>query len=89
MVKWHEGALLLDNVINQESEGIIAGLHAVIDYIVSNTEKEAFQGDNAFHQAQKYFNKFMRYAEKWQVFEFVSAMLGLLALLTLMIICIF
>ena len=31
----------------------------------------------------------MQYAERWHIFEFVSAMLGLLAMLTLVIICIF
>ena len=41
-VKWHEGALLPTNVINQESEGVITDLQAVMDYIVSDTEKEAF-----------------------------------------------
>ena len=47
-VKWHEGTLLPKNVINQESEGVIVDLQAVMDYIVSDTEKEAFQDENAF-----------------------------------------
>ena len=64
-------------------------LEAVMDYIVSNTEKEAFQDKNAFQKAQNNFNKFMQYAERWRIFEFVSAMLGLLEMLTLVIICIF
>ena len=64
-------------------------LDAVMDYIVSNTEKEAFQDENAFQKVQNDFNKFMQYSEKWQIFEFVSAMLGLLAMLTLVIMCIF
>ena len=52
---------------------MIAELEAVIDYIVSNTEKEAFQDKNAFQKAQKDFNKFMQYTERWHIFEFVSA----------------
>ena len=31
----------------------------------------------------------MQYAKRWHIFEFLSAMLGLLAMLTLVIICIF
>ena len=42
-VKWHEGTLLLDNVINKKDQGVITELEAVMDYIVSDTEKEAFQ----------------------------------------------
>ena len=68
---------------------MITELEAVMDYVVSNTEREAFQDKNVFQKAQKDFNKFMQYAERWHIFEFVSAMLGLLAMLTLVIICIF
>ena len=68
---------------------MIAELEAVMDYIVSNTEKEVFQDENAFQKAQNDFNKFVQYAERWHIFEFVSAMLGLLAMLTLVITCIF
>ena len=88
-VKWHEGTPLPDNVINKKEKGVIVELEAVMDYIVSNTEKEAFQDENAFQKAQNDFNKFIQYSERWRIFEFVSAMLGLLAMLTLVIICIF
>ena len=88
-VKWHEDALLPTNVINQESEGVIADLQAVMDYIVSDTEKEAFQDENTFRKSQQEFSKFIQYAEAWQVLEFVSAMLGLIAMLILVTICIF
>ena len=87
--KWHEGTLLPKNVLNQESEGVIADLQVVMDYIVSDTEKEAFQDENAFRKSQQEFSKFIQYAEVWQVLEFVSAMLGLLAMLILITICIF
>ena len=89
LVKWHEGTPLLKNVINQESEGVIADLQVVMDYIVSDTEKEAFQDENTFRKSQKDFSKFIQYAEVWHVLEFVSAMLGLLAMLILITICIF
>ena len=89
LVKWHEGTLLLQNVINQESEGVIANLQVVMDYIVSDMEKEAFQDENAFPKSQQEFLKFIQYAEVWRVLEFVSAMLGLIAMLILVTICIF
>ena len=41
-VKWYEGTLLTDNVINKKDKGVITELEAVMDYIVSSTEKEAF-----------------------------------------------
>ena len=88
-VKWHEGTPLPPNVINKESEGVITDLQAVMDYIVSDTEKEAFQDENAFQKSQQEFSKFIQYAEVWQVLEFMSAMLGLIAMLILVTICIF
>ena len=89
LVKWHEGTLLPDNVINKKDKGVIAELEAVMDYIVSDTEKEAFQDENAFQKAQNNFNTFMQYTERWRIFEFISAVLGMLAMLILTIICIF
>ena len=59
LVKWHEGTLLPDNIINQKAKGVISELDVVLDYIVSNTEKEAFQDKNVFQKAQNNFNKFM------------------------------
>ena len=89
LVKWHEGTPLPDNVINKKDQGVIAELAAVMDYIVSDTEKEAFQDENAFQKAQNGFNTFMQYAERWCIFEFISAMLGMLAMLILIIILYF
>ena len=88
-VKWHEGTPLPTNVINQELEGMIMDLQAVMDYIVSDMQKEVFQDENAFRKSQKEFSKFIQYAEAWQVLEFVSAILGLVAMLILVTICIF
>ena len=68
---------------------MIMKLAAVMDYIVSDTEKEAFQDENTFQKAQNDFNTFMQYTERWHIFEFISAMLGMLAMLILIIICIF
>ena len=52
--------MLPDNVINKESEGVIAELQAVMDYIVTDIETEAFQDENAFWKAQNNFNMFMK-----------------------------
>ena len=60
-----------------------------MDYIVSDTEKEVFQDENTFRKFQQQFSKIIQYAEAWQVLEFVSAMLGLIAMLILVTICIF
>ena len=38
-IKWHEGTPLPDNVINKKDQGVITELEAVMDYIVSDTEK--------------------------------------------------
>ena len=88
-VKWHEGTPLQDNVINKKDQGVIVELAAIMDYIESDTEKEAVQDKNAFQKAQNDFNTFMQYTERWRIFEFISAMLGMLAMLILVIICIF
>ena len=71
-VKWHEGTPLPDNVINKKDQGVIAELAAVMDYIVSDTEKEAFQDENAFQKAQNDFNTLMQYTERWRILEFIS-----------------
>ena len=89
LVKWHEGTPLPDYVINKKDKGVIAELEAVMNYIVSDTEKEAFQDENAFQKGQNNFNTFMQYADRWHIFEFISAMLGMLAMLILIIIYIF
>ena len=81
--------MLLDNVINKKDQGVITELATVMDYIVSDMEKQAFQDKNTFQKAQNDFNTFMQYAERWRILEFISAMLGMLAMLILIIICIF
>ena len=60
-----------------------------MDFIVDSIDKEAFQDENEFRKAQSDFQNFFTYAEKWRIFEFVSAILGLVALVMLVIICIF
>ena len=70
-------------------EGVIVELEAVMDYIVENIEEEAFKDEADYQKAQNEFLIFLKYAEKWRIFEFISALLGLLAMLCLITICIF
>ena len=88
-VQWHDNTELPSNVINKKPVGVAADLGAVMDFIVENTEAEAFQDENKFRKAQNDFQNFVTYAERWQIFEFVSAMLGLLAIAMIVIICVF
>ena len=60
-----------------------------MDYIVENIEEEAFKDEADYQKAQKEFLMFLKYAEKWHILEFISALLGLTAMLCLIIICIF
>ena len=88
-VRWHESKKLPKNVINKQPVGVQAELEAVLDYIVGDIEAEAYQDKTAFWKAQNEFDKFLKYAETWRIFEFVSSILGLVALIALVIICIF
>ena len=88
-VQWHESKKLPKNVINKQPVGVQAELEAVLDYIVGDIEAEAYQDETAFRKAQNEFDKFLKYAETWRIFEFVSSVLGLVALIALVIICIF
>ena len=88
-VQWHKSERLPNNVFNKEPVGVMAELGAVLDYMIDNIEEEAYQDEVAFQKAQKNFNKFMKYAERWRIFEFVSAILGLVALVAVILIAIF
>ena len=88
-VQWHESKKLPKNVINKQPVGVQAELEAVLDYIVGDIEAEAYQDKTAFRKAQNEFGKFLKYAEMWRIFEFISSILGIVALIALVIICIF
>ena len=70
-------------------EGVIVELEAVMDYIIESIEEEAFKDEADYQTAQKEFLMFLKYAEKWRILEFISALFGLAAMLCLIIICIF
>ena len=88
-VQLHESKTLLKNVINKKPVGVQAEFEAVLDYIVRNIETNAFQDENEFLKAQNEFLKFLKYAETWRVFEFISSILGLIAMVAIILICIF
>ena len=88
-ITWHETTELPRNVINRKPTGVVAELEAVVDYIIEDQEKVAFQSETEYVKAQQKFEYFMKYAERWRIFEFVSALLGLLAMIALLIIYVF
>ena len=88
-VQWHNNTELPSNVINKKPVGVAADLGAVMDFIVENIDTEAFQDENEFRKAQSNFQNFITYADRWRIFEFVLAMLGLVTMTLLVIICIF
>ena len=88
-VQWHESTKLPDNVINKNLVGVQVELEAVLEYIVNDIETEAFQNEYEYRKAQSEFTKFIQYTEIWHIFEFISAILGLIAMTAILIICIF
>ena len=80
---------LPDNVINQQTSSVIADLMGVMEHIITEGEEEAYQSEIQYRNAQNKFKKFIKNAEGWRKFKFVSSILGLVALISLIIICIF
>ena len=80
---------LPDNVINQQPSSVIADLMGVMEHIITDGEEEAYQSEIQYRNAQNEFQKFFKNAEGWQKLEFVSSILGLVALVSLIVICIF
>ena len=80
---------LPDNVINKQPSSVIADLMGVMEYIITEGEEEAYQSEIQYQNAQSEFKRFLKSAEGWRKFEFVSSILGMLALVALIIIAIF
>ena len=80
---------LPDNVINQQPSSMIADLIGVMEHIITEGQEEAYQSEIQYWNAQNEFKRFLKNAEGWQKFEFVSSILGLIALVALIIIAIF
>ena len=68
---------------------MIADLMGVMEHIITEGEKEAYQSEIQYRNTQNEFRKFIKNAEGWQKLEFVSSILGLIALIALIAITIF
>ena len=88
-LRWHENPNLPDNVIDKQLTSVIVDLASVMGHIIMEGEKEAFQSETEYRNAQNKFLEFMKYAETWQKFEFISSILGMISLLALVLIAMF
>ena len=88
-LNWYVNPDLPDNVINKQPSSVIADLMGVMEHIITEGEEEAYQSQIQYRNAQSEFKRFLKSAEGWRKFEFVSSILGMLALMALVIITIF
>ena len=68
---------------------MIADLMGVMDHIITEGEEEAYQSKIQYRNAQSEFKRFLKSAEGWRKFEFISSILGMIALMALIIIAVF
>ena len=61
----------------------------VMEHIITEGEEEAYQSEIQYRNAQNEFRKFIKNAEGWRKFEFISSILGLIVLVSLIVIAIF
>ena len=88
-LNWYVNPDLPDNVINQQPSSVIADLMGVMEHIITEGEEEAYQSEIQYRNAQSEFKQFIKSAEGWRKFEFISSILGMLALVALIVISIF
>ena len=88
-LNWYVNPDLPDNIINKQPSSVIADLMGVMEHIITEGEEEAYQSEIQYRNAQSEFKRFLKSAEGWRKFEFVSSILGMLALVALIIIAIF
>ena len=88
-LNWYVNPDLPDNVINQQPSSVIADLMGVMEHIITKGEEEAYQSKIQYRNAQNEFRKFIKNAEGWQKLEFISSLLGLVELISLIVIAIF
>ena len=53
----------------------------VMEHIITKGEEEAYQSEIQHRNAQNEFKRFIRCAEGWRKLEFVSSILGMIALM--------
>ena len=88
-LNWYVNPDLPDNVINQQPSSVIADLMGVMEHIITEGEEEAYQSEIQYRNAQSEFKRFIKSAEGWRKLEFISSILGMLALVALIVISIF
>ena len=88
-LNWYVNPDLPDNVINQELSSVIADLMGVMEHIITEGEEEAYQSEIQYRNVQSEFKRFIKSAEGWRKLEFVSSILGMIALVALIVISIF
>ena len=88
-LNWYANPDLPDNVINQQPSSVIADLMRVMEHIITEGEEEAYQSKIQYRNAQSEFTRFIKGAEGWRKLEFISSILGMIALMALIVISIF
>ena len=88
-LNWYVNPDLPDNVINQQPSSVIAYLMGVMEHIITEGEEEAYQSEIQYPNAQSEFKQLIKSAEGWRKLEFVSSILGMIALVALIVISIF
>ena len=88
-LNWYVNPDLPDNVINKQPSSVIADLMGVMEHIITEGEEEAYQSKIQYQNAQSKFKRFIKSAEGWRKLEFISSILGMIALVALIIIAIF
>ena len=88
-LNWYVNPDLPNNVINQQPSSVIADLMGVMKHIITEGEEEAYQSEIQYRNAQSEFKRFIKSAEGWRKLEFISSILGMIALVALIVIAIF
>ena len=88
-LNWYVNPDLPDNVINQQPSSVIADLIGVMEHIITEGEEEAYQSKIQYRNTQNEFKRFIKSAEGWRKLEFISSILGMIALVALIVISIF
>ena len=88
-IHWYQDDDMPATVLDHSQSPVITNLMHILQYMIDDLDETMFPDQNAFYQSQNDFNYFMRYASYWRKVEFVSALLGLLALVILLVVCIF
>ena len=88
-LNWYVNPDLPDTVINKQPSSVIADLMGVMDHIITEGEEEAYQSEIQYRNAQSEFKRFLKSAEGWRKFEFISSILGMITLMALIIIAVF